>query len=409
VLALVSSTAVIGVFPSLALADAVLADPAPADPGVAAPDPAASGSTEPTPSPDPTAQAPVEPAPVPVAEDPAPAEPAPVPVEPAPVPVEPAPVETAPAEPVAGSPELAPPPEVTGPAPVLVEGSVDGPVACVAVSAGETAESACPSPTPEPAPVAPPATAATTVKAPSAQAASTVQAPTLVHAGGSAVETVLPSADELAARAPKLASSRRSTTPVTTTGATRKHAATVESSAPVLTPRDEEPPVLRSPFVGAASNAALEGAAGASGTSLERAAPPRIGTPQSLLTARAPLPIEKVSLDALTAASTSLSLTDHLPASTEPRSSTSGIGAGPATSRDGPGLPLPPIPPPDPSDNPTGLTAPGSGTGPQGAAGVIAIITALLLVFVPRLVRRLRPDGVVLPVGRFRVALERPG
>jgi hypothetical protein len=183
-----------------------------------------------------------------------------------------------------------------------------------------------------------------------------------------------------------------------------------EAAAPVLTPRDAEPPMLRSPFVQSPATG-LGDVPEPSGAGLELAAPTKIGVPTSasLLTVRAPLPIEMVSIDALTAGESALSLTDHPPASTGQPSSTGGIAAASASSGDGPGLPLPPIPPPDPSDSPTGLSAPGNGSGPQGAAGVIAIITALLLVFVPRIVRRLRPDGVVMPVGRFRVALERPG
>jgi hypothetical protein len=68
-----------------------------------------------------------------------------------------------------------------------------------------------------------------------------------------------------------------------------------------------------------------------------------------------------------------------------------------------------PLPPRDPSESPTGLGAPSSGGGQHGSMGVFAILTALVLLFVPRMVRRLPRVGAVAPRVGYRLVLERPG
>jgi hypothetical protein len=68
-----------------------------------------------------------------------------------------------------------------------------------------------------------------------------------------------------------------------------------------------------------------------------------------------------------------------------------------------------PLPPRDPSESPTGLGAPSSGGGLHGSTGVFAILTALVLLFVPRMVRRLPRVGAVAPRIGYRLVLERPG
>jgi hypothetical protein len=68
-----------------------------------------------------------------------------------------------------------------------------------------------------------------------------------------------------------------------------------------------------------------------------------------------------------------------------------------------------PLPPRDPSESPTGLGAPSSGGGQHGSTGVFAILTALVLLFAPRMVRRLPRVGAVAPRVGYRLVLERPG
>jgi hypothetical protein len=87
-----------------------------------------------------------------------------------------------------------------------------------------------------------------------------------------------------------------------------------------------------------------------------------------------------------------------------PQAGTGGEGA--STGGD---EPLPLFPPNDPSESPTGLGAPSSGASAHGATGVVAILTAFLLLFVPRIVRRLRPSTSLVPLVGYRVVLERPG
>ncbi|HEU0336809.1 MAG TPA: hypothetical protein VFR43_09660 [Gaiellaceae bacterium] len=105
------------------------------------------------------------------------------------------------------------------------------------------------------------------------------------------------------------------------------------------------------------------------------------------------------------------SLQDSLPpllksvaAPVEPPAEEHSIGLG-STGGDEP-LPLPPR---DPSESPTGLGAPSSGGGLHGSTGVFAILTALVLLFVPRMVRRLPRVGAVAPRIGYRLVLERPG
>lgn len=68
-----------------------------------------------------------------------------------------------------------------------------------------------------------------------------------------------------------------------------------------------------------------------------------------------------------------------------------------------------PLPPRDPSESPTGLGAPSSGGGQHGSVGIFAILTALVLLFAPRMVRRLPRVGAVAPRVGYRLVLERPG
>jgi hypothetical protein len=68
-----------------------------------------------------------------------------------------------------------------------------------------------------------------------------------------------------------------------------------------------------------------------------------------------------------------------------------------------------PLPPRDPSESPTGLGAPSSGGGQHGSTGIFAVLTALMLLFVPRMVRRLPRVGAVAPRVGYRLVLERPG
>jgi hypothetical protein len=88
----------------------------------------------------------------------------------------------------------------------------------------------------------------------------------------------------------------------------------------------------------------------------------------------------------------------------EPPAEESSVGLG-STGGDEP-LPLPPR---DPSESPTGLGAPSSGGGLHGSTGVFAILTALVLLFVPRMVRRLPRVGALAPRSGYRLVLERPG
>jgi hypothetical protein len=71
--------------------------------------------------------------------------------------------------------------------------------------------------------------------------------------------------------------------------------------------------------------------------------------------------------------------------------------------------PLPPSPPRDPSESPTGLGAPSTGGGPQGSTVVFAIMLSLVMLFVPRIVRRLPKVGTLAPRIGYRLVLERPG
>jgi hypothetical protein len=343
--------------------------------GGTAPDPAATTPTTPPAPPAPPADPgttaagssePVTP--------PAPPAPAPEPT-PAPTPAEPAPP----------------------PAPTLATATTDGaPVACTPNAATEAAaapETVCPAlvlvETPDPAPAAP----APEPQQPAQQApAQPHQQPVLAPATETIVTPVLSGdaestpvlaplhggpADEVAPE-PSLALAPAKPKPAPPTLAE-------ERSAPVLT---VEPPA---PVLAVAPDGLPEVRLVPSPTMVDR-------TPPAVLRRAALEPLLQHPAIAPTAV---------VAAGAEPDGSASESDGGLVST--GGDEPLPLFPPQDPSENPTGLGAPSSGGGAHGATGVVAILTALLLLFVPRIVRRLRPPSSPAPLVGFRVVLERPG
>jgi Meckel syndrome type 1 protein len=356
--------------PGLALADTVA--PA-ADPPVDAttpPDPTttASAPTDPTaggPAPDPAATTPTTP------------------------PADPATTTTGTTE----APPPAPTPaEATPPPPTA---TTDGaPVACTPSATSAAPETVCPAlvlvETPDPAPAPAPAPAP---QQPTQQAPAQAQEPVLAPATETIVTPVSSGdAESTPVLAPLHGGPAGERTPepsLTLETSTPKPAPPTlvqeERSAPVLT---VEPPA---PVLAVAPDGLPQLELVPSPTMVDR-------TPLAALRQAALEPLLEGPVIASTAA---------VAAGAEPDGSAPESGGELAST--GGDEPLPLFPPQDPSENPTGLGAPSSGGGAHGATGVVAILTAFLLLFVPRIVRRLRPTASLAPLVGYRVVLERPG
>jgi hypothetical protein len=297
------------------------------------------------------------------------------------------PVQTTPADP---APAPAPEPATSTPAPTATTGGE--PVACTPTPAtggsGQAPSATCPalvlveteSPAPAPAPQ-PPASQPT--PAPQPAEPVLVQQPepvvTQVPAEPSGPPPVLQPLHG-AASAP---------TSTVTERVTKSVVVLEETAAPVLAADDAAPVLAAEPATPAAD-----------------AAVPRLETTGALsIVHRAPAPqISRADLPPLLEHELEAAAIAH-PSSPDTESEPGGA----ALASTGGDEPLPLFPPQDPSESPTGLGAPSSGGGPQGATGVVAILTAFLLLFVPRIVRRLRPAGALAPVVGYRLVLERPG
>jgi hypothetical protein len=236
-----------------------------------------------------------------------------------------------------------------------------------------------------------------------------------VHAATPVVEIQVPPALEHSS--PVLASQSPSKKPAQPTSAKARVKPQAQPSAkapvapaPVLAPAVEAP--LLQPVLDPAPTAGAADATSALVAAPEIAPPPKklpVPAPPSIMLRSDPSSGAPAEIEAPSVPGTAPPIVEQLPPATGPPAHAGASGGASTDALEGARSPLPPLPPPDPANSPTGLSAPGGGPGPQGAVGVIALITGFLLVFVPRIVRRLRPDGIVMPAGRFCVALERPG
>jgi hypothetical protein len=321
------------------------------------------------------------------------------PAEPPAAPADPGTTTTGTNEPASSAPTPAPTPPPTPaettPPPAPATATTDGaPVACTPADAAASAETACPAlvlvETPDPAPAAAPA--------PEPQQQPAQQAPAQTHQPvlAPATETIVtPVSSGDAESTPVLAplhgapAEGRAPEPSLALELPKPAPPTLveERSAPVLTVEQPAP----APVLVVAPDGRPELELVPSPTMVDR-------TPPAVLRQAALQPLLEHPVTAPTAVAA---------AGAEPDGSASGSDGVLAST--GGDEPLPLFPPHDPSENPTGLGAPSSGGGVHGSTGVVAILTALLLLFVPRIVRRLRPPSSPAPLVGYRVVLERPG
>jgi hypothetical protein len=373
-LAVLAGGIVLGLFPTLALA--ADAAPAPSDPAAGtstAPDPAATGGastdpaqpatngTEPTATTDPTATTTTDPA------------------------------AGATTDPAATSGEPAPTTDpATGTAPTPPDIATGGPVACSSATA-EAAAAGCPTLVLEQAQPAPPPEQPPAQAAPAAPAPTPAAPPAAPAAAPPAIVTHITTPAD-AAPGP-LAPLHGTVSP----SPTERPLPVVSDVRPVVQQPPEQAPSAPAPVLIQAAPLLAPELPVLALSATEPRPDSVVLRPVALhdQTGGAGAPILRASLEPLLK-----SVATHAEHPAEERST--GLGS---TGGDEP-LPLPPR---DPSDSPTGLGAPSSGGGQHGSTGIFAIVTALVLLFVPRMVRRLPRVGAVAPRVGYRLVLERPG